>query len=281
MQPTTQFNSEYQHYPQCEDSSNTQPAASEVQGKNWSSNPYAQAATQLISSHVLSGLSKIWGFDILRHGTSWSNYKSIVQNGADPKRGGTTTDAVINKKLFAPPPPNEEGEKATLETPQGKFYVFRDSRFGVYRNPDGKEVDLTKSQPKSLFKRILPNFFSYYAYGAECSDKELSLSAKISNFFKALFTPKLKFIFSRDEIQVPKKIFIDDPDFLAYSAAYTTNKIDPDRIGLIGLFNQKSAQAEYVENYQKDTQFRGRRMAGVAQVAAGIFLTVIGLGAVT
>src|SRR5271170_5025857 len=66
-----------------------------------------------ISSHVTVGLAKMFGFEVLRHGTSYSNYFNILENGTDPNRGGATSSLGDGVK---------DNDPTYL-----RFHVFKDS----------------------------------------------------------------------------------------------------------------------------------------------------------
>ena len=73
-----------------------------------------------ISSHVLKVLCKITGYEALQHGTSISNYFSILKSGGDPSKGRSTTQ-LANPGL----------KKAKIDNTMNHFYLLRDSNLGV------------------------------------------------------------------------------------------------------------------------------------------------------
>jgi hypothetical protein len=254
-----------------------------VAGNSIHHNVVAHVLTQCLSSHILSGLCKIMGYDILRHGTSWDNYKSIIRTGANPKKGGETT-----KKAC------EEGERRVKETrydyvggkritieilcddptdgekAENHFYVFRDSAFGV-RADGTREISPFLAM---LVKRLFPLRHTYLAYKAQIGRLHATTADKIANIAKTIFTPKIKFIYSPQEINDASpqdRFFENDPDYGDEAAYRTTHHLPADRIGLIGFcshVNMKHAW-EHLKSHP------GRAALGIAQLAVGIILTAI------
>lgn len=256
-------------------------------------NPFTHVLTQCISSHVLSGLCKISGYEILRHGTSWTNYKSILKTGVDLTQGGRTSEECTGNfvtctsiKLLL----DGRSESTVTRIPkaqsslarnhhsinaENKFYVFRDSKFGVTKN--GHTVLSRLTIP--LFKRGAPINHSFLAYSAqyikEDKDGEERGWMSIAALINALFTPKLKFIYSLEEIE---GLFENDPDYGDEMAYRTSQALPNHRIGIIGLFTH----ANKVHVWEHIKKNPGRCAQGVIQLVAGIFLTAIpGLGYVT
>lgn len=255
--------------------------------------------TQCISSHVLSGLCKIYGNEILRHGTSWTNYKSILKMGVDLSRGGRTTEDCTGNYVTCSSTtclPDGRLETTVTKIPkaqtslarnhlainaENKFYVFRDSKFGV--TPDGHTVLSRFLVP--LFKRGGPIQHSFLAYLAqyikEDNDREERGWMTVAALIKAVFTPKLKFIYSLQEIEgslETEALFENDPDYSNESAYRTAHALSNDRIGIVGFFSH--AYKSHVWKHIKNNP--GKCIQGVIQLSAGILLTAIpGLGYIT
>ncbi len=250
--------------------------------------------TQCVSSHVLSGLCKIAGYEILRHGSSWANYKSILRSGADPRRGGTTTDQSEGRyEIGTHYTTLADGsvkitETKTLKTkisPSAKgsrnhFYVFRDSFLGIGKN--GK-----RTYPwilSTIGKRFGPVIHSYNAYVAEyekTSKEEAGTLKRIAAFAKGFFTPKIKFIYSLDEVNGDNGkngLFENDPEYGEEAAYRTSQPLPADRIGLLGLLAH--ANKKHVIEHVK--AHPGRVILGIIQLSCGILFTAVpGLGVIT
>jgi hypothetical protein len=250
--------------------------------------------TQCVSSHVLSGLCKITGYEILRHGTSWTSYKSLLTTGVDPKRGGETTELSTGKyetetsyKTLS-----DGTQKITVvkklrttkdsmaSRAQGYFYVFRDRELGVAKN-GGRALSRFLVPIGKRFGPVLHSYAAYVAQHEKSCEKEMSFIGKIVTVVKAIFTPKLKFIYSSEEINGTdgkKGIFENDPDYGEEAAYRTSQALPSDRIGMPGFFAH--ATKEHAWRHLKTNP--GRVIQGIIQLAAGIFLTAIpGLGVIT
>jgi|GEM_PF-6108227 hypothetical protein len=255
--------------------------------------------TQCVSSHVLSGLCKIAGYEILRHATSWENYKSILRTGADPSRGGETTDLSRNNyETFTNTSLSYDAASDTtvtsietikmpkskkslvIQNAQNKFYVFRDSKIGI--NEKGEPLLSPWLAP--FGKRIAPLKHSYLAYVVEyrdeCKGGELSRWMLVASAIKALFTPTVKFIYTLEEIEGSfdqAAIFENDPDYQKAAAYRTSQELPSDRIGLPGFFTHVNKDHAWKHIQNNPT----RCIQGVVQLATGILLTVTGLGLIT
>ncbi|MBS0655865.1 MAG: hypothetical protein JSR46_08820 [Verrucomicrobia bacterium] len=229
-----------------------------------------QFASLFVSNHVLLGLCKITGYEVLRHGTSWCNFLSIVQNGADPTRGGETTGAA---RAFL-----GSNVKHLAARARGHFYVTRDSELSLDANCGPFTGVVTY-----LAKSIIPSMHAFLVYIKVYQEQNL-LSPKnevpawalIGCLFCAIFTPKIQFIYSLEEIHgngAQPAIFENDPDY-RHSAYQTSELLPRDRIGLLGLV--ANAKKEHV--FEHISNNPGRVAEGVAQLAVGIFLTATGLG---
>lgn len=243
--------------------------------------------TQCLSSHILSGLCKIGGYEVLTHGTSWNNYKSIIRTGANPRMGGETTKkacevgidrikeisygyvdgkSIIKKVVRCTDP--TDGEKA-----ENHFYVFRDSEFGV------KEDGTREISPVCalLCKKVFPIKHAFLAYEAQSGENHVrkpGVLNRIANIAKAIFTPKIKFIYSLQEINGKSpsdRLLEKDPDYGTEAAYRTTHPLPADRIGLIGFCSHMDK--EHVWEHLKSNP--GRASLGIAQLALGIILTAI------
>ena len=267
------------------------PPLSGIPNKQTSVAPHL--LSQCMSSHILSGLCKITGYEVLRHGTSWASYKSIIKNGADLRKGGETTElsagkyeTVISSKRF------DDGHLETTETirlrttkaagveaAQNHFYVFRDSEMGIAS--DGTWKMLPPHAP--LARRWGPIIHSGLAYRAEYERAGvlMNLLRRISMVIKAIFTPKLKFIYSMKEIKGKNGtpgIFENDPDYGEEGAYRTSQPLPSNRIGLLGLFAHM--KAHHAWKHLKSNP--GRVALGIVQLAVGLLLTAIpGLGYIT
>lgn len=225
--------------------------------------------TEYVSSHVLSGLCKIGGYEVLRHGTTWSRSISILQNGADPHYGGSITrSAFASPTVITYEPLTDISVSITEANAKGRFYVFRDSTF-----------DGGIPHPLSfLFKRLLPIFHSFLAYRQDSMANSGGIFTKwmcVVSIVKAIFTPKLKFIYTLEEIP---SIFEDDPDYTGETAYRTSQPLSADRIGLGGLINH----LESARVWTHIKEHPGKAIQGIAQLAIGILLTAIpGLGYLT
>jgi hypothetical protein len=257
-------------------------------------NVAAHVATQCLSSHILSGLCKIAGYEVLRHGTSWSNYVSIVRNGADVRKGGETTDQVDDKYTISCVSTNlpdgsvkitEKRERRTEPSEmvlraKNHFYVFRDSKLGV-RADGTRALNWFLSMIGRRIGAIMHSFLAYVGQEKKACDEEISFAKHCIAFRKALFTPKLKFIYSLDEIEGAEGkegIFEKDPDYGEESAYRTSQNLPSDRIGIMGFFAHTNA-AHFFKHLRSNP---GRVCQGIMQLAAGILLTAIpGLGVIT
>lgn len=225
-----------------------------------------------ISTHVTRGLCKVLGYETLTHGTSFASYLSILKSGGDPRRGGQTTALTMSDSL---------GQAA-----RNYFYVFRDSEITLAGLVDPTHVsDNTREKVgtaflKSILRRIHPIYHTYYAYIAEYKKHSNSVVpkwVKVLNAIRAIFTPKIRFIYSLDEIRNNHHkgaIFERDVDYAMGLAYRTKEPLPSERIGLIGLL--KHADKAHVIQHIKSQP--GRVVMGVGQVALGIFLTYKGLG---
>jgi len=255
--------------------------------------------TQCVSSHVLSGLCKIGGYEILRHGTSWSNYKSILKTGVDLDRGGRTTEDSTDKYVTCTEVSCEpDGRKKITVTrvlrsetecahnrhavnAKGKFYVFRDSKLGI--DQEGHRV--ISRCTSSVYKRFGPIQHSTLAYLAqyvkESTDGEQRGWMIVAAFIKAIFTPKLKFIYSLQEIEGHsgrEALFEKDPDYSCEGAYRTSQSLPNDRIGMAGFFTH----ADRAHMWKHIKENPGKLIQGIIQLVIGIFLTLIpGLGFLT
>lgn len=226
-----------------------------------------QIPSLFVSTHVTRGLCKILGYEALEHGTSFSNYISILKSGGDPGKGGETTSLAMN---------DEVGKKA-----QNYFYVFRDSKISLagivppdFEPQNGREK-IGFSLMKSICRRSFPLYHIYYSYIAEYMKKhpgeEVPRWVKVVDMVRALFTPRVRFIYNLEEIQ---GAFEEDKDYNMGLAYRTREHLPNDRISLMGLF--KHAKGDHVVQHIKNHPCEV--IKGIGQLAAGIFLTYSGLG---
>lgn len=246
-----------------------------------------------ISSQVTIGLAKIFDFEILTHGTSFTNYYGILKNGADPSKGGSKIGST-NFYMCG------DSNSRVIKNSNNYFFVFKDSEAKKGLRRKTTETSYHPDKPPtiiSIFKdekgRFFPNqqftelsFINqlglylaprFHAALAAIShtdtieNKIKKISAQIfygvSNF---LFSPTLRFIYTLNET---KNIFEDDPDYVGY--AYRTSKrLANERIGLIGVCRHAN-----IEGFKRGLHKRPLRViAGVAHLLAGSILTYKGLG---
>lgn len=219
-----------------------------------------------ISTHVLQGICKVTGYEVLSHGTG-TCYFSILKNGAQPSYGGTASNF-------------KEGMEFAVKESKNKFFVFKDSKINV---------DL-KILPSCL--HFIENFFvhkcfiaahSGFAYISEYRLKNhIPLSARLSKLIilrmvaYAIFSPRIRFVYTLKEIHGEKNvqgIFKNDKDY--GQTAYCTTQILPNhRIGLVGFVNHFSWKHAFTYICNNPT----RVMVGITELSIGIFLTMTGLG---
>jgi len=223
-----------------------------------------------VSRHVLSGLAKIAGYEVLMHGTSWSNYLSILQNGADPNRGGETTEACEILDI------NPEHKEKLITTAKGRCFVLKDTELF---NIDHIFFSTLGSCLISVFKTNMHATFAYLREYKKLTGLDPSDTAPlwvwIASAVAALFTPKVRYIYSLEEIHGRSgrpAIFQQDPnDDPAYEAFQA---LPNDRIGLLGLI--KHVEHERVFKHIQENP--GKVALGVVEVAFGVLLTGTGLG---
>lgn len=218
----------------------------------WSKTVLIHLSLLCVSNHVLAGVCKITGYEVLAHGTSWNSFLSILQNGADPSRGGETSEA------------SPGGGYSGLERIKGKFFVTKDS-----------ETSRFSSNAIPLFHSALA-YVKEYKKCTQLDNKTLvPLGTMIASVIAALFTPRIRFIYTLDEIHGTENeaIFEDDPDY--DGRAYRTSLVLPgSRIGWVGLAGHMN-----LEHVRAHLQNNPERVAqGVVQVALGVLLTATGLG---
>ncbi|MBS0655171.1 MAG: hypothetical protein JSR46_05300 [Verrucomicrobia bacterium] len=240
----------------------------------------AQLASLFVSNHVLLGLCKITGYEVLRHGTSWSSYLSILQHGVDLSRGGETTEMAACQIG-----PNVQ-EYAT--NARRKFYVTRDTEdTGMFSPSDDlhKTFGVFSSVVSDISSCVIPSYHAFLAYIKEYKKLNglgpkdaVPLWVKKASQVCAIFTPKIRFIYSLEEIHGRAgypAVFENDREY--EGAAYRTSESLPNhRIGLLGL--AMHAKREHILTHIANNP--GRVALGVAQVALGVLLTAVGLGIV-
>ena len=249
--------------------------------------------THLVSSHVLSGLCKITGYEILRHGTSWTNYTAIIGEGADPRRGGLTTELAERHQTstsYINRPDGTWGTKTVQtirEAPshiatkaRNHFYVFRDTELGV-REDGCRALSPLMSSIGKIVGPIMHSFLAYQAEYVRDHQEQMGVICSIIALVKAIFTPKLNFIYSLEEIHGADSkpaMFEKDPDYGEESAYRTQHTLPSNRIGLAGFLTHLDMNhaKEHIMTHPL------RVVHGIAQLCLGIFLTIIpGLGIIT
>lgn len=213
-----------------------------------------------ISSFVVRGLAKIFDFEVLRHGTSFPSYFSILKNGANPSRGGTGSSLGIRCNVF-------------IENSKGYFHVFKDSevrRGGAFENLCVKVIS-----PK--LHAVLAGVASVPAFSNSLLQTLMKVLAAIGN----CFCPTLHFVYRKTELQGleagrEEKRFENDPDYngLAYR---THSALSNDRIGLVGICCH--ATPNDLSRAWKNN--RCQCVLGIIMVLAGSILSLMGLGFVT
>lgn len=247
-----------------------------------------------VPSIMVDGLAKIFNFEVLRHGTSLTNYISILQNGADPARGGSgstvTYTGGANTSDFA------------LRT-HGHFYVFKDSETnqGMYQRVESGKLVVNRESPyeaKMVFESyyedqnrnkyekqqyreltlvekienmLAPSFHAAMTSNSTSLEENGRLAAAkniVRGLFNFTFTPTLKFIYPLNDIP---KIFEHDPDY-AGKAYMTSHALPNNKIGLIGICSQASLQS--LKEGLRERPYRV--LTGAAQVLTGGILMVGG-----
>lgn len=201
-----------------------------------------------VSSYVSQGLAKIFGFQVLRHGTSFPKYVNILKNGANPSCGGSGSSQL---------------NQYDLEASKNYVHVFKDTegfdfwdRVSIRVFPHGHAM-LTGATHAAHIDNDIVRIAAYIFLG-------------IANFF----CPTLRFMYRASEITN----FEEDDHYPAkgeISPAYKTREALPShRIGLIGICSHATlddARQVWNQNYSNV-------LWGVAEVVAGIALTLLGVG---
>jgi hypothetical protein len=245
-----------------------------------------------ISSQVTIGLAKIFNFEILTHGTSFTNCYGILMNGADPAKGGSETGST---KFFVA----GDSKCDFVKNAYKHFYVFKDSErkkglvnvihkiyhsdkpptlISEFIDDNGKIFEKQQFTDLSFKDEIVfylcPRIHALLATISHTDSIENRVQKVAEKVFYGisafLFSPTLRFIYTIDET---KNIFEDDPDYAGY--AYRTSKRLPNnRIGLVGVCSHAN-----LEEFKKGLQHRPMRVViGMVQLLAGTILTCIGLG---
>lgn len=246
-----------------------------------------------ISSHVIVGLAKIFDFEILTHGTSFTNCYGILKNGADPSKGGSK---IGSTKFYV----GGDRDSIFTKNANNQFYVFKDSEakkglgckitstiyhsdkpptiISGFKDKNGKVFQEQQFTELSFINQLelylSPRFHAALAAISHTDTIESKVKKiaeqifyGISNF---LFSPTLRFIYTLNET---KNIFEDDPDYAGY-AYRTSERLPNSRIGLIGVCKYANS-----EGFKTGLQRRPVRViAGVVQLLAGSILTCMGLG---
>lgn len=245
-----------------------------------------------ISSQVTIGLAKIFDFEILTHGTSFTNCYGILKNGADPSKGGSK---IGSTNFYV----GGDSSSSFIKNTNNYFYVFKDSEakkglgckitstsyhsdepttISGFQDENGKFFKEQQFKELSLINQmelyLSPRFHAALAAISHTDTIENKIKKNFERIFYGasnfLFSPTLRFIYTLDET---KNIFEDDPDYAGY-AYRTSERLDSERIGLIGVCRQAS-----IEGFKRGLQKRPLRViAGVAHLLAGFILTYKGLG---
>ncbi len=202
-----------------------------------------------VSGLVHDGIAQLLGLEVLRHGTSWSNAISILNKGALAGHGGATT------RVVKPEDPDLAKKSC------GFVHVFRDSDFGG--GVQGMAI------PFAFVKRGLAKKHTWFATKAQITNYS-GIIAKGIRLFAGIFCPTIRFMFKPEELS---DRFEKDP-FYGEAAYRTRRNIQADRIGLIGAFNH-GWDGRVVQRLKADPT---KALIGVAQLTAGIALTILGLG---
>lgn len=234
----------------------------------------AHLLTLPVSTYVTEGIAKICGFEVLRHGTSFPQYFGILQNGADPSRGGEAT-GIVNG-------PNS-GYKEMLEKCKNRFHVFKDST---------EDKSLIS---REFFKRFMPRAHAVIASVSLSKGIENRIMFVVARIFFAImslmFCPTIRFVYKKDEIQecqfesefvdkndskqsISKRPRFIDDKYYGSKAYSTPDPLPNDRIGLIGVC--KHAQWSDVKHTFKTNP--KQVMIGTAQLIVGVALTCLGVG---
>lgn len=222
-------------------------------------------ATGLVSSHVTAGLCKIAGFECLSHSSSLLSILSILKNGASPQK------ALANAQKQS----------------EAKFFLFKDS-----------ETRLFEKIISSRYYAFDPGFFLGRNFaGCLTKNEKIKLyAANLFAFFHLLFPPTVYFTYTKEEIK-QGDLFQDDQiaelrkkvygvltekerqywENMGKKALETTKSLPNHRIGLVGVIAHMSIK-NVVNSACKDPL---RVIQGVAQVAIGCYLTILGVGLIT
>jgi hypothetical protein len=215
-----------------------------------------------VSGFAQDGIAHILGLEVLRHGTSWSNTVSILGQGALASKGGSAGGATSHLV----------GVENASELNEGYVHVMRDSEFGA---PVG-------SQNRTLYHAFLKraNTKGYTMLSALSNVEDLwiiglgnrlkMLSVKLAKIILHTPCPTLRFMYKQEEIP---QIFEADP-LHGHGAYRTTEDIPADRIGIVGAFRH-GCDGKILERIKKDPV---KAALGVAELVAGVALTVFGLG---
>ncbi|MBI2742590.1 MAG: hypothetical protein HYX48_01570 [Chlamydiales bacterium] len=179
----------------------------------------SQMATLPLYSLFDDGLGNLLGLEVLRHGTCFSNYVSILTHGADPSFGGKENGSTILV-----------GTARELAATKNRFYAFKDSRAG---GPFNKFIAIWGGP-------TIHATLSGYNHAADLKEGGCVVTIyRVANaIFNGLFTPTLRVKFTLEEVE---RIFEDDPDYqiTPISAAYRTEqKVSTEHFGIMGSLRQ-------------------------------------------
>lgn len=234
--------------------------------------PYLATIGQMLVSPVYalldSGIANVLGLEILRHGTSFPNYVSIIQTGADPSLGGSDRGSGSGIQEF--------GRQNFRESSKNYFHVFRDST--ILHKTIIKLTNAPCWILEKCAKRValcvgpkLHAILSGYATIPSQNAKNIMVKIqKIAHAILGFFTPTLRFKFTPEQV---KTLFEIDPDYtgLAYR---TREKIDVTHLGITGSL----AQGLNSGLIKRITARPFKAILGLAQITAAVAITVFSIG---
>lgn len=246
-----------------------------------------------ISSHITIGLAKIFNFEVLTHGTSLKNYMGIITQGADPSKGGSAEGST---PFYTGGAMNSDFAQRT----RNHFYVFKDSEIkqAKYEKSSGSRLNerfemvsyveyldergnrhlQQEYRSLTLFEKIeiliAPRLHAALSAIGKIPDTENKTADLAKRWFygslNGLFSPTLRFIYT---LEHTKRLFEDDPDYSG-KAYRTPHALSNDKIGLIGVCQQASAQG-FIEGMSTRPL---RVLSGAVHLVAGTVFTATGLG---
>lgn len=210
--------------------------------------------TRPISTYVTEGLAKIYGFQVLRHGTAFPNYLNILKFGTDPNKGGSTV-------YFG-------------DVPEKSDPVYR--RFHVFKDSDNSLANCVPIVGH-IIKRAMPRVHATVSgISYVIANSRYKIVQVVGGIFSGIahlfFAPVLRFVYRKEELS---ELFEDDPDY--GNLAFRTHQhvsLSNDRIDLVGLW--RNATNEDAKRAWKECPLQV--IIGVIQLIIGAIFTLIGLG---